>query len=49
MKTIAIMLLIASLSACSSYGMGGGSSGNSGYPSDSNMQQNNPSDIYFGG
>ena len=50
MKTIAILIVLASLSACSSFGMGQGSSGESGpYPSGSVIPQNDPSNIYFGG
>lgn len=50
MKIIAIMIMFASLSACSSYGMSGDSSGASGdYPSGRAMQPNDASDIYFGG
>lgn len=52
MRTIAIMIVLASLSACSSFGMGEGSSGSSGsggYTSGSVIPQNDPEGIYFGG
>jgi hypothetical protein len=49
MKIIAIMIMLASLSACSSYGMSSGSSGESAYPMESQTPRNDPSDIYFGG
>ena len=48
MKIIAIMIMLASLSACSSYGMRGDSSSGD-YQSGRTMQPNVPSDIYFGG